>query len=64
MKAPKLAMALKAWKDVAAWQKTHVATVTAIGNALYGFDCDNTALARDHVTPVTYVLVEERSPCP
>lgn len=57
-------MALKAWKDVAAWQKTHVATVTAIGNALYGFDCDNTALARDHVTPVTYVLVEERSPCP
>jgi len=28
-------------KDMDAWQKTHVALVSNIANALYGFDCDN-----------------------
>ena len=33
-----------------AWQKTHVAMVTSIGNALYSFDCDNYALSKSHET--------------
>lgn len=33
-------------KDMDAWQKTHVALVTNIANALYGFDCDNFKLGR------------------
>lgn len=28
-------------KEMDAWQKTHVALVTNIANALYGFDCDS-----------------------
>ena len=34
--------------DMDAWQKTHVAMVTSIGNALYQFDCDNYRLARSY----------------
>lgn len=34
--------------DMDAWQKTHVAMVTSIGNALYKFDCDNYHLARSY----------------
>jgi len=33
-------------RNMDAWQKTHVAMVTNIANALYGFDCDNRALGR------------------
>lgn len=32
--------------DMDSWQKTHVALVTNIANALYGFDCDNFKLGR------------------
>ena len=32
--------------DMDAWQKTHVAMVTSIANALYQFDCDNYRLAK------------------
>lgn len=32
--------------DMDAWQKTHVAMVTSIANALYRFDCNNYDLAR------------------
>ncbi len=32
--------------DMDAWQKTHVAMVTSIGDALYKFDCDNYRLAK------------------
>lgn len=32
--------------DMDAWQKTHVAMVTSIANALYRYDCDNYRLAR------------------
>lgn len=35
-------------KDIDAWQKTHVALVTSIANALYGFDCDNLKLGRSY----------------
>jgi len=35
-------------KDMDAWQKTHVALVTNIANALYGFDCDNFKLGRSY----------------
>lgn len=35
-------------KDIDAWQKTHVALVTNIANALYGFDCDNFRLGRSY----------------
>lgn len=31
--------------DMDAWQKTHVAMVTSIANALYGYDCDAQRLA-------------------
>lgn len=31
--------------DMDAWQKTHVAMVTSIANALYGYDCDNRRLS-------------------
>ena len=31
--------------DMNAWQKTHVAMVTSIANALYKYDCDNRQLA-------------------
>lgn len=31
-----------------AWQKTHVAMVTSIANALYRYDCDNYRLARSY----------------
>ena len=34
--------------DMDSWQKTHVAMVTSIGNALYQFDCDNYRLARSY----------------
>lgn len=34
--------------DMDAWQKTHVAMVTSIGNALYQFDCDNYRLAKSY----------------
>lgn len=35
-------------KDMDAWQKTHVALVTCIANALYGFDCDNYKLGHTY----------------
>ncbi len=35
-------------EDMDAWQKTHVALVTSIGNALYQFGCDNYRLARSN----------------
>lgn len=35
-------------KNMDAWQKTHVALVTSIANALYGFDCDNFKFARSY----------------
>lgn len=35
-------------KNMDAWQKTHVALVTSIANALYGFDCDNFKLGRSY----------------
>ncbi|HSN67497.1 MAG TPA: hypothetical protein VLS94_12720, partial [Fusibacter sp.] len=35
-------------KDMDAWQKSHVALVTNIANALYGFDCDNFKLGRSY----------------
>lgn len=35
-------------KDMDAWQKTHVALVTNIANALYGFDCDNFKLGSSY----------------
>lgn len=31
--------------DMDAWQKTHVAMVTSIANALYGYDCENKRLS-------------------
>ncbi len=34
--------------DMDAWQKSHVAVVTNIANALYRYDCDNCALAAAH----------------
>lgn len=34
--------------DMDAWQKTHVAMVTSIANALYKFDCDNFRLAKSY----------------
>lgn len=34
--------------DMASWQKTHVALVTNIANALYGFDCNNFKLGRSY----------------
>ena len=34
--------------DMDAWQKTHVATVTCIANALYQFNCDNYRLAKSY----------------
>ena len=35
-------------KNMDAWQKTHVALVTSIANALYGFDGDNYKLGRSY----------------
>ncbi len=35
-------------KDMDAWQKTHVALVSNIANALYGFDCDNYKLGSSY----------------
>ncbi len=35
-------------KDMDAWQRTHVALVTNIANALYGYDCDNYKLDRSY----------------
>lgn len=35
-------------KHIDAWQKTHVALVTNIANALYKFDCDNFKLGRSY----------------
>jgi 2-dehydropantoate 2-reductase len=35
-------------KNMDAWQKTHVALVTNIANALYRFDCDNFKLGRSY----------------
>jgi 2-dehydropantoate 2-reductase len=34
--------------DMDAWQKTHVALVTNIANALYGVDCDNLTLGHSY----------------
>lgn len=34
--------------DMDSWQKTHVAIITSIGNALYQFDCNNYRLARSY----------------
>ncbi len=34
--------------DMDSWQKTHVALVTNIANALYGFDCDNYKLGKSY----------------
>ncbi|AEV29564.1 ketopantoate reductase [Sphaerochaeta pleomorpha str. Grapes] len=34
--------------DMDSWQKTHVAMVTSIANALYQFDCDNYRLAKSY----------------
>lgn len=34
--------------DMDAWQKTHVAVVTSIANALYQYDCDNYRLAKSY----------------
>lgn len=34
--------------DMDSWQKTHVALVTCIANALYEFDCDNIKLGRTY----------------
>lgn len=39
-----------------AWQKTHVAMVTSIANALYGHGCDNKKLARSYGDVRTMVL--------
>ncbi len=36
------------YKNMNAWQKTHVAMVTSIANALYGHGCDNRSLARSY----------------
>lgn len=35
-------------KDMDSWQKTHVALVTSIANALYGFNCDNFRLGHSY----------------
>lgn len=35
-------------RDMDAWQKTHVAMVTCIANALYGYRCDNVTLGRSY----------------
>jgi 2-dehydropantoate 2-reductase len=35
-------------EDMDAWQKTHVAMVTSIANALYAYDCDNYKLAKSY----------------
>ncbi|MDW7671773.1 MAG: 2-dehydropantoate 2-reductase N-terminal domain-containing protein [Bacillota bacterium] len=34
--------------DMDAWQKTHVAMMTCIANALYGYHCDNNKLSRSY----------------
>ena len=36
--------------DMDAWQKTHVAMVTSIANALYKYDCDNYRLSGSYET--------------
>lgn len=35
-------------KDMDAWQKTHVAMILSIANALYGFNCDNYQLGHSY----------------
>lgn len=49
-------------KDMDAWQKSHVALVTNIANALYGFDCDNFKLGRSYkdVKMMTHGIQESR----
>lgn len=42
-------------KDMDAWQKAHVALVTAIANALYGFECDNVKLGNSYADVKTMV---------
>ena len=42
--------------DMDAWQKSHVAMVTSIANALYGHDCDNRRLAASRTDVRTMVL--------
>ncbi len=42
-------------RDMDAWQKTHVAMVTCIANALYGYRCDNVALGRSY--PAVHTMV-------
>lgn len=37
-------------KDMDAWQKTHVALVTNIANALYGYNCDNYQFGRSYTS--------------
>ncbi len=43
-------------RDMDAWQKTHVALVTNIANALYGFDCDNRAFGHSYQAVKDMVL--------
>ncbi len=43
-------------KDMDAWQKTHVALVSNIANALYGFNCDNYKLGRSYKSVKQMIL--------
>jgi Ketopantoate reductase len=43
-------------RDMDAWQKTHVAVVTSIANALYGHNCDNKRLSRSYTDVKNMVL--------
>lgn len=36
------------YPDMDAWQKTHVALVSSIANALYGYECDNVKLGHSY----------------
>jgi 2-dehydropantoate 2-reductase len=42
--------------DMDTWQKTHVAMVTSIANALYGYGCDNRRLSRSYQSVKDMVL--------
>lgn len=44
------------YPDMDVWQKTHVAMVTSIANALYGHGCDNKKLANSYEDVRTMVL--------
>lgn len=43
-------------EDMDAWQKTHVAVVTSIANALYGYNCDNYKLSKSYKSVKSMVL--------